>query len=84
MENEEPNVWHEPDIDQYWDKMMKQLGGGIVTKIAIHSPSAPPLEEIDDCLNQTIMISTGVILATPIGEPMAMETLPMHKIESQE
>ena len=25
--NEEPIVWHEPDIDQYWDKMMKQLGG---------------------------------------------------------
>ena len=25
--------WHEPDIDQYWDKMMKELGG-IVAKIA--------------------------------------------------
>ena len=68
---------------QYWDKMMRQLGG-IVTNIAIHSPSAPPLEEIDDCLNETIMISNGVILATPIGKPMAMETLPMHEIESQE
>ena len=62
---------------QYWDKMMRQLGG-IVTNFAIHSPSAPPLEEIDDCLNETIMISNGVILA------MAMETLPMHEIESQE
>jgi hypothetical protein len=50
------------------------------------SPSAPPLKEIDDCLNNTILISisTGVVLATPIGEPMAMETRPVQEIESQE
>jgi hypothetical protein len=47
------------------------------------SPSAPPLEEINDCLNETILISTGIVLATPIGEPMAMDTRPVQDIESQ-
>jgi hypothetical protein len=47
------------------------------------SPSASPLEEINDCLNETILISTGIVLATPIGEPMTMETRPVQDIESQ-
>jgi hypothetical protein len=36
-------------------------------------------------LNNTILISisTGIVLATPIGEPMAMETRPVQDIESQ-
>jgi hypothetical protein len=42
------------------------------------SPSASPLEEIDDCLNETIMIPTGVVLATPIVEPMAMDLSQSH------
>ena len=29
------------------------------------------------------MIPTDVVIATPIGEPMAMETPPVHEIESQ-
>jgi hypothetical protein len=34
-------------------------------------------------LSETILISTGIVLATPIGEPMAMETRPVQDIESQ-
>jgi hypothetical protein len=38
---------------------------------------------VDDCLNATIMIPAGVVLATPIGEPLAMATRPVQEIESQ-